>query len=160
MKNIYFPILLLIIISCKQNQNNKTHEPWTISQLLEPKLLSSIIESSDKIANTAVVYGAFLKQFKKKSLEPLVLRGSEIDLSENNHEAYHKDSNELIKEISGDILYLDPPYNTPGEANTFSYNNRFNHSSWLTFMKNRIEVASKLVSDDGFIKLRTNLLNY
>tara|TARA_B100001027_G_C16230383_1_gene314265 strand:- start:162 stop:593 length:432 start_codon:yes stop_codon:yes gene_type:complete len=45
MKNIYFPILLLVIISCKQNQNNKTLEPWAISQLLEPKLLSYRIDS-------------------------------------------------------------------------------------------------------------------
>ncbi|MFL2611473.1 MAG: rhodanese-like domain-containing protein [Flavobacteriaceae bacterium] len=45
MKKIYFSILLLIIISCKQNQNNKTLEPWSKSQLLEPKLLSSNIKS-------------------------------------------------------------------------------------------------------------------
>ena len=45
MTKICFPILLLIIISCKQDQNNKTHEPWSISQLLDPKLLSSSIES-------------------------------------------------------------------------------------------------------------------
>ena len=44
MKKNYFPILLLIIISCKQNQNNKTLEPWGMYQLLEPKLLSHIID--------------------------------------------------------------------------------------------------------------------
>ena len=49
MKKIYFPIVLLIIISCKENQNNKTHEPWSISQLLEPKLLSSSIESEKNV---------------------------------------------------------------------------------------------------------------
>ena len=45
MKKNYFPILLLIIISCEQNQNSNTLEPWGISQLLEPKLLSYKIES-------------------------------------------------------------------------------------------------------------------
>ena len=45
MKKIYFPIVLLIIVSCIQNENNKTHEPWSISQLLEPKLLYLSIES-------------------------------------------------------------------------------------------------------------------
>ena len=45
MKKIYFPIVLLIIVSCIQNENNKTHEPWSISQLLEPKLLNLSIES-------------------------------------------------------------------------------------------------------------------
>tara|TARA_S200000501_G_scaffold130748_1_gene123609 strand:- start:76 stop:507 length:432 start_codon:yes stop_codon:yes gene_type:complete len=49
MKKIYFPIVLLIIICCKQNQKNKTHEPWSISQLLEPKLLYSSIESEKDV---------------------------------------------------------------------------------------------------------------
>ena len=49
MKKNYFPILLLIILSCNQNQNSKTLEPWGISQLLEPKLLSYKIESGKDI---------------------------------------------------------------------------------------------------------------
>ena len=49
MTKICFPILLLIIISCEQDQNNKTHEPWSISQLLEPKLLYSSIESEKDV---------------------------------------------------------------------------------------------------------------
>ena len=49
------------------------------------------------------------------------------------------------------LVYLDPPYNTPGEANTFSYNNSFNHSTWLTFMKNRIEVSKSLLKSDGIL---------
>ena len=49
MKKNYFPILLLIIMSCNQNQNSKTHEPWGVSQLLEPKLLSYKIESGKDI---------------------------------------------------------------------------------------------------------------
>ena len=47
------------------------------------------------------------------------------------------------------LVYIDPPYNTPGEANTFSYNNRFNHSTWLTFMKNRLEISQQLLKEDG-----------
>ena len=49
MKKNYFFIFLLIIVSCNQNQNNKTPEPWGISQLLEPKLLSYEIESGKDI---------------------------------------------------------------------------------------------------------------
>lgn len=68
----------------------------------------------------------------------------------------------LKKEFAGKIklVYLDPPYNTPGEANTFSYNNSFNHSSWLTFMKNRVEIVKELVSDDGFICLAIDDVEY
>lgn len=47
------------------------------------------------------------------------------------------------------LIYADPPYNTPSAANTFSYNNTFNHSTWLTFMKNRIEIAKELLTEDG-----------
>jgi adenine-specific DNA-methyltransferase len=49
------------------------------------------------------------------------------------------------------LVYLDPPYNTPGEANTFSYNNSFNHSTWLTFMKNRISVSKSLLKREGIL---------
>ena len=49
MKKIYFPTLLLIIISCNQNENSKTLEPWGISQLLEPKLLFNKLESGKDI---------------------------------------------------------------------------------------------------------------
>ena len=51
------------------------------------------------------------------------------------------------------LIYIDPPYNTGGEANIFTYNNTFNHSTWLTFMKNRLDVAKLLLRDDGFIAI-------
>lgn len=51
------------------------------------------------------------------------------------------------------LIYIDPPYNTGGDANIFTYNNSFNHSTWLTFMKNRLEISKKLLKDDGFITI-------
>ncbi|MEO1780742.1 site-specific DNA-methyltransferase [Enterococcus diestrammenae] len=47
------------------------------------------------------------------------------------------------------LIYLDPPYNTGSDG--FNYNDRFNHASWLTFMKNRLEIARDLLSEDGTI---------
>lgn len=47
------------------------------------------------------------------------------------------------------LIYIDPPYNTGNDS--FLYNDRFNHSTWLTFMKNRLEIAHELLSDDGSI---------
>lgn len=47
------------------------------------------------------------------------------------------------------LIYIDPPYNTGSDS--FNYNDNFNHSTWLTFMKNRLEVAKKLLRDDGGI---------
>jgi adenine-specific DNA-methyltransferase len=47
------------------------------------------------------------------------------------------------------LIYIDPPYNTGNDS--FGYNDNFNHSSWLTFIKNRLEVARELLRDDGVI---------
>lgn len=47
------------------------------------------------------------------------------------------------------LIYIDPPYNTGNDG--FRYNDHFNHSTWLTFMKNRLEIARELLRDDGVI---------
>lgn len=46
-------------------------------------------------------------------------------------------------------IYIDPPYNTGNDS--FGYNDSFNHSTWLTFMKNRLELAKRLLREDGII---------
>lgn len=48
-------------------------------------------------------------------------------------------------------IYIDPPYNPSSQANTFAYNNLFNRSTWLVFMKNRLEIAKRLLRQDGVI---------
>ena len=75
-------------------------------------LLCSLIESADKCANTASVYGAFLKSIKKTAQKPIIITPANYQLNSNEHEVYNEDANLLIKEIEGDILYLDPPYNS------------------------------------------------
>ena len=74
-------------------------------------LLCSLIESADKHANTASVYGAFLKSLKKSAQKPIVIAPATYQFNSHNHQVYREDANTLIKSISGDILYLDPPYN-------------------------------------------------
>ena len=54
----------------------------------------------------------------------------------------------LLKRYEGKVkcIYIDPPYNTNNDTNnTFKYNNNFNHSTWLTFMRNRLEIAKRLL---------------
>lgn len=65
----------------------------------------------------------------------------------NNLLALHS----LKKEFAGKVklIYIDPPYNTGSDS--FAYNDNFNHSSWLTFMKNRLEIAHVLLKEDGAI---------
>ena len=72
--------------------------------------------------------------------ENLIIKG-------NNLLALHS----LKKQFRGKVklIYIDPPYNTGNDG--FKYNDNFNHSTWLTFMKNRLEVARELLREDGVI---------
>lgn len=76
----------------------------------------------------------------------------------NNLIALHS----LLPKYEGKIklIFIDPPYNTKND--TFGYNDTFNHSTWLTFMKNRLEVARKLLSPDGsiYISMDYNEIHY
>ncbi len=92
-------------------QIQKWYDDKKIDDDLYYFLLASLIESADKVANTASVYGAFLKHLKKSAQKELILEGANFIQDENSHKVFNEDSNELIKKISGDILYLDPPYN-------------------------------------------------
>ncbi|MBR5076675.1 MAG: DNA adenine methylase [Bacteroidales bacterium] len=82
-----------------------------ISEDLYFFLLCSLIESADRCANTASVYGAFLKHLKASAKKKMVLEPAFFPVNENIHEVYQEDANLLIKRIEGDVLYLDPPYN-------------------------------------------------
>ena len=70
----------------------------------------------------------------------------------NNLLALHSLSSKLAGKVK--LIYIDPPYNTGNDG--FKYNDSFNHSSWLTFMKNRLEISKQLLSDDGFIFIQTD----
>lgn len=74
-------------------------------------VLASLINSIDKYANTASVYGAFLKHIKQSAKKDFQL---ELLPTINGPvgSVYNEDINQLIRRISGDVLYLDPPYNT------------------------------------------------
>ncbi|GAA7350502.1 hypothetical protein HpCK69_09020 [Helicobacter pylori] len=65
----------------------------------------------------------------------------------NNLIALHSLKKKFAKQIK--CIYIDPPYNTGNDS--FNYNDNFNHSSWLVFMKNRLEIAREFLSDDGVI---------
>lgn len=74
-------------------------------------LIATLIESIDKYANTASVYGAFLKVLKRTARNNLILKPAELIINDQNHEVFNEDINKIVKKVSGDILYLDPPYN-------------------------------------------------
>ena len=89
-------------------------EYWKDSEVLTQNeyfwFLSSLISNIDQLANTASVYGAYLKKFKPSAIKPL--KFSLLPIAKGPlGRVYQRNANELIKEMSGDILYLDPPYN-------------------------------------------------
>jgi len=73
-------------------------------------LLASLIDSIDKYANTASVYGAFLKHIKKSATKKFYLQLLPI-VKGHKGTVYNEDINSLITKVQGDTLYLDPPYN-------------------------------------------------
>jgi adenine-specific DNA-methyltransferase len=74
-------------------------------------LLASLLENLDAVANTASVYGAFLKKFKASALKPLVLKPLALPHGGPAGRAVLGDANALVAVTPTDVLYLDPPYN-------------------------------------------------
>lgn len=72
--------------------------------------LASLVNSIDKYANTASVYGAFLKHIKKSAQKKFQLELLPV-IDGPVGTVYNEDINTLIQTIRGDVLYLDPPYN-------------------------------------------------
>lgn len=97
--------------------------------------------------------------FDKKALQNFELIGESKNLQEylkNNPNLLIKGNNLLVlhslKKLYVNkikLIYIDPPYNTGNDS--FGYNDKFKHSTWLTFMKNRLEVAREFLRDDGVI---------
>lgn len=74
-------------------------------------LLASLIEAVPYVANISGNYAAYLKSWDPRALKPLKLTVPSIPESDNKNMAYKANANELIRKISCDILYMDPPYN-------------------------------------------------
>ncbi len=74
-------------------------------------LLSSLLDAADRVANISGTYGAYLKKWQRNALQPLTLKVPEVIESSLEHRAHRRDANELIRELRGNVLYIDPPYN-------------------------------------------------
>jgi len=74
-------------------------------------LITSLLEAIDKVANTASVYGAFLKKLKKSAEKQLELKPAKYHLNDHGHIVTNEDVGLLVKNTKHDVVYLDPPYN-------------------------------------------------
>ena len=108
-----------------------------IDRMFDPKVLTNwkrhTVEGEEKVREIKRDENGVIR-------ENLIIKG-------NNLLALHTLKNQFRGKVK--LIYIDPPYNTGNDS--FGYNDNFNHSSWLTFMKNRLEVARELLLDDGAI---------
>ena len=110
---------------------NETLAPTEINRLLDDKVLTNF-KRYDKDGEHEVEELA--------DTDNLIIKG-------NNLIVLHS----LKKRFAGKVklIYIDPPYNTGNDS--FNYNDSFNHSTWLTFMRNRFEISKELLSEYGTI---------
>ncbi|HEM6220664.1 TPA: site-specific DNA-methyltransferase [Streptococcus suis] len=116
---------------------NETLAPTEINRLLDDKVLTNF-KRYDETGEHEVE--------ELSDTDNLIIKG-------NNLIALHS----LKKRFAGkiDSIIIDPPYyfNKNKSDDSFSYNSNFKLSTWLTFMKNRLEVAKELLSESGFISI-------
>lgn len=93
----------------------QTIEEWKQSELISDEeyiyLLATLIESIPYVSNISGTYGAYLKHWDKRALNPIKLSSIDITNNSKKNETFNGDSNEIITKLKGDILYIDPPYN-------------------------------------------------
>ena len=102
-----------------------------ITRMLNPKILTNAKRYTKNGIEKNIIFN---------DNDNLIIKGNNLIVLSSLLKRY----GEKIK-----CIYIDPPYNTGSDS--FKYNDKFNHSAWLTFMKNRLELAKKLLSNDGFI---------
>jgi adenine-specific DNA-methyltransferase len=115
---------------------NEVLAPDQIDRLLHPKAFTNFLKFS--------THGKSAPQHLETS-DNFIIRG-------NNLLALHSLKPIYANKIK--LIYIDPPYNTGSDS--FLYNDSFNHSTWLTFMKNRLEIAWELLSRDGSIFIQVD----
>lgn len=127
---------------------NETLAQDEITELLDPKVLTNA-KRFDKEGKHH--FDQFNRDENGTITDNLIIKG-------NNLLALHS----LKKEFAGKVklIYIDPPYNTGNDS--FRYNDSFNRSSWLTFMKNRLYIAKEMLHKNGviFIHLDYNAIHY
>ena len=92
-----------------------TIEKWNNEKLLSDAeyyyLVACVVEAVPFYSNISGTYGAFLKSWDRRALKDIKLERLDIVESVGSNKCFNKNSDELIKEIHGDILYIDPPSN-------------------------------------------------
>ena len=123
--------------NCIEMMYNEVLDKEKIDILFEPKIFSNIKKYTASWEEKEVILN---KNNNWNIKDNLIIKG-------NNLLALHSLKTNFYWKVK--MIYIDPPYNTWNDY--FNYNDNFNHSTWLTFMKNRLEIAKELLRNDGVI---------
>lgn len=119
---------------------NETLAQDEITQLLEPKVLTNAKRYTDKEVKPLDLFN---RNENGIITDNLIVKG-------NNLLALHSLKEEFAGQVK--LIYIDPPFNTGNDS--FKYNDSFNHSTWLTFMNNRLKIAKELLSENGILMVQ------
>ena len=121
-----------------------------INRLLDKKILTKFeYWDNDSVKkNKTKKIKSFNRDKKNQITDNLLIKG-------NNLLALHTIKHEFAGRIK--LIYIDPPFNSGKKQDEFKYNDKFKHSTWLTFMKNRLEIARDLLSNDGSIYVNIDI---
>ncbi|WP_033612568.1 site-specific DNA-methyltransferase [Helicobacter pylori] len=135
---LHFPFKDNVLLGNAKDNNTKSNELF-YHEILHKNEIDTLL--SPKALCRFEMHGqGDLKSALKDKNTNYLIKG-------NNLIALHSLKKKFAKKVK--CIYIDPPYNTGNDS--FNYNDNFNHSSWLVFMKNRLEAAKEFLSDDGVI---------
>ncbi len=133
-----FPFKDNVLLGSAKDNNTKSNELFC-HEVLHKKEIDTLL--SPKVLCRFEMHGeGDLENALKDKNTNYLIKG-------NNLIALYSLKKKFAKQVK--CIYIDPPYNTGNDS--FNYNDNFNHSSWLVFMKNRLEAAREFLSDDGVI---------
>jgi adenine-specific DNA-methyltransferase len=143
---MYYTVENAKLIDGIRSEIEDLFEKEKISQKQYYWLMASLIECSDSVANTASVYGAYLKNFKRSAIKAINFKLVPYEKTNQNNIVLQGDANVNIKNISGDVLYLDPPYNARQYgANYHVLNKIVEYKDFTTDKKTGLDTYNKSV---------------
>ena len=120
-------------------ENETVNEPF-YNEIMDAEEIDRLLDPKIFVQTKRYTQNGVEENIEFNDDDNLVIKG-------NNLLALHTLKERYAGKVK--LIYIDPPYNTGNDS--FQYNDKFNHSTWLTFMKNRLEIAKKLLRDDGSI---------
>uniref|UniRef100_UPI0025A9F4DA DNA methyltransferase n=1 Tax=Helicobacter bilis TaxID=37372 RepID=UPI0025A9F4DA len=135
-------------VDCHENLACHTEPLGEVSKNTESKLdFSPVSQAQNDETKHEATAKSQNDEKENAGLKECLSTSPSLLIKGNNLLALHSLKKKFANKVK--LIYIDPPYNTGNDS--FNYNDNFNHSTWLTFMKNRLEIARDFLSDDGVI---------